>query len=152
MLDKVWPFRPNNESCGSEQPLINNGNIIFVAAWTRPLYSWVFVRALTCKMTYSTINFEDSAEKKKQKKNKNNNHNSYQSEQKNKENGLLLVELNDHWFPLKVRRWNERTDCEMLHLVSKVDAVQRTELISLYVCVFLKVPAIAIRSRSSPPP
>lgn len=36
----------------------------------------------------------------------------------------LLVQLNDHWFPLKVRWWNEWTDCEMLHLVSRVNSVQ----------------------------
>lgn len=79
------------------------------------------------------------------KKRRKKNNNSYQTEQKNEESGLLLVDLNDHWFPLKVLRWNEWTDCEMLHLVSKVDVVQRTGLIPLYICVSLRVPARAPR-------
>lgn len=62
--------------------------------------------------------------------------NSYQTKQKNKENKPLLVELNDHWFPLKVRWWNEWADCDMLHLVSKVNSAQRMRLIPLYVASF----------------
>lgn len=93
-----------------------------------------------CMMTCRVINWEESTAKKKKKEKKRTTITATKWNRKIK-SGLLMVDLNDHWFALKVWQWNEQ-----------VDGVQHTGLIPKCICNFLNILVRCSRGRHSSTP